>query len=209
MTMISLFDTLKSNKAEHNYEPATDSAAQIILAAGESTESEYSLPRVQALVPNGNKPYPCINPKLDQSVFQWKLSFTNQRIILWSPMTLGLLDRPKRKPGAAFGGHIRYRWIDKFLIDTSNLSISLEFTRRSIVMGDEDYAVLLYFADSNQAKQFTTDLVKHLRQYQSENGGDMAKLEPKLSEIEGIDWNGTQEYDVSLLDFGASVKYLP
>lgn len=209
MTMISLFDTLKSNREEHNYEPATDSAAQIILAEGESTESEYSLPRVQAFVPNGNQPYPCINPKLDQSVFQWKLSFTNQRIIVWSSMTLGLLGRPKHKPGAAFGGHIRYRWIGDFLIDTSNFSIVLQFMRRSIVKGDEDYAVLLYFADSNQAKQFTTNLVKHLRQYQSENGGDMAKLEPKLCEIEEIDWNGRQEYDISLLDFGASVKYLP
>ena len=140
---------------------ATDSNARLVLVNGEKVQNMLKYPSGirGILVPNDRQPMVYPNPT---DMMQWEITFTDKRILYWSPMSSGLFSGLKMKPGRSTGGFIEYNDIQYIM-----LAPSLQADHVRVVLG-ATFGGMPYMIDADLTHANATDYLDTiLRQLKS------------------------------------------
>ncbi|MDR1634147.1 MAG: hypothetical protein LBS27_04350 [Bifidobacteriaceae bacterium] len=216
--MIAVFEKLKADDSASRLRPATDAQARVALADDEPTDAPAQRLRwVNAAFQTRAKPGQWVGMFTDlpsesqQQAAEWEVSFTPSRLIVWSPLAVGLMGKMKPKAGAASGGHVLYKWIDEFTLGRTNTGypgITFIFeanpkdTRYRLQLAE------LNFWNREDAVQTSALLADRIGAYWRGQGVDTPELQAELDKLRNHDWSGPEEA-LGMLGTGVEVKYMP
>jgi hypothetical protein len=205
-----LVSPVKANEPADGARPATDGDARAKLSPEES-ESAITLPVRTVHVANRSgkdrDPQEMIDTKAlrsDLSDARWEATFTPTRLILWSPFSMRIFGKSKKKPGRALAGQVMYEWFDQMSKDYSGLALNFDTHPDGYVTW---HLLELYFGSTEQAAGFTATLADHLERFHRAQGNTEETLFVELARLRSLDWSSAQNPQFSLLKTGAKVKY--
>ena len=205
---LSLFDVLKASTQGGGLVPSTDSQARITLETDEAPLYEFRVRDAQAFYrsPDTGQWNAIIG---DQQDAGWVITLTQKRLLVWSPLSPGLMGmgQMKLKSGKATGGHVRYNWVDEIMRDGAlNLCFMVDRKPEERI---KSMMLSLDFADTAQAHNFCVSLADLLVGFQEPRSADLEKLAPELDKLRNAEWSTRGDLKLSLLKAGAKVDYAP
>lgn len=202
--MLGMIDTLKAGFRADGFQPATDASAAIVMLPGEQVEAEFWPASIQCSVTplkdvlSGTL---IVNPNNDPAAYQWKVQFTDRRMLVWSPMSQNLFGKIRQKAGVAMGGQVCYEWIDYISLDGTCCVQMLFRLEETEYLQPAMVSVKVTFANGDQAGLFVQHLLHHVLKYQQSAGADIGRLEEALQPVRNFVWSGRED-DEADIDFG-------
>jgi hypothetical protein len=196
MGALTLIGSLQANQKMrdvHDRFPATDEHARIVLSPADGTA--FPQIRVRAVYPI----YVDWKRRIFAPEFQagidavrdmnWTITFTDERIILWSPFIMNARGEKGMVKGRATGGHIKYLWLKEMIVSNEKRPYVFAINAGNSAKGEDKTACFIEApADilSLVVKQ-TAQMLLRYRKNESERY--LKRLKRNLKQLADVDWS--------------------
>ena len=124
----------------------------------------------------------------------WQLTFTESRLIFWSPYTIGMFgNKAKLKNGYATAGHLHFRNIA--LIRISNPKNDYSYLCVACVRTDKTFTNLMCIGEVAALRETAQLLARYLTDYHKSAGSESQELTGLIDSLRDFEWNSSMAPD--------------
>ena len=185
---VPLLCTLRAGSPEDALFPGLDYNSQVLFSSRDGTaRSNVTIDTVQ----NADE----VNNRVETTFGiaglpknAWQLTFTESRLIFWSPFVAGLIgNKAKQKSGSASAGHLYYKSIA--FIRISNPGNDYSYICVACIRMDGTFTNMMCIGDVPALRETAQLLARYLADYYKSAGNENDELSKQLDSLRGFEWN--------------------